>query len=139
MPFIASIILLQVALIVAAVDEGFLILARSLRSLLDISANSLLLGADLGFVRLACHLRAKLRECKVYLRQCLLGIIGYLQFDARPRRCLGRTKLFAAAQDRRHEALRRCPGHLKQELCLSLRPSSFLPSSLWRWAEAASF
>ena len=74
MPFIASIILLQVALIVAAVDEGFLILARRLRSLLDISANSLLLGADLGFVRFGCHRRAKLRECKVYLRQCLLGI-----------------------------------------------------------------
>ena len=74
MPFIASIILLQVALIVAAVDEGFLILAQSLRSLLDISANSLLLGADLGFVRFGCHRRAKLRECKVYLRQCLLGI-----------------------------------------------------------------
>ena len=72
MPVIASIILL--ALIVAAVGEGGLMLALRLRSLLDISAASLLLGADLRFVRFCCHQRAKLHDCKVYLRQCLLGI-----------------------------------------------------------------
>ena len=46
MPFIASIILLQVAL-VAAVDEGGLILARRLRSLL-VSAASLLSAPTFG-------------------------------------------------------------------------------------------
>ena len=34
---------------------------------------------------------------------------------------------------------RRWRGPMRQELCLSSRRSSFLPSSLQRWAEAASF
>ena len=68
MPVIASIILL--ALIVAAVGEGGLMLARRLRSLLDISAASLLLGVDLRFVRFDCHRHAKPRDFKVHLRQC---------------------------------------------------------------------
>ena len=68
MPVIASIILL--ALIVAAVGEGGLMLALRLRSLLDISAASLLLGADLRFVRFCSHRRAKPRDFKVRVRKC---------------------------------------------------------------------
>ena len=56
--------------------EGGLILARRLRSLLYISDASLLLGADLKFVRFGCHRRAKLRDCKLHSRRRLLGIGG---------------------------------------------------------------
>ena len=68
----------------------------------------------------------------------MLSIGGHLEFDAPPQRFLGRAELLTAAQDRRHEARRRCPGPMRQELCLSSPKSSFLPSSLQRWAEADS-
>ena len=103
------------ALIIAAVGVGGLILARRLRSLLYFSAASLLLGTDLRFVAMP-------RDCKVHLKHCLLCFGGYLQFDAHPRRLLGRTELLAAAQDSRHEARR----PMLHELCLSSRRSSFL-------------
>ena len=40
---------------------------------------------------------------------------------------------------RRTAVTKRWRGPMRQELCLSLCQSSFLPSSLQRWAEAASF
>ena len=60
-------------------------------------------------------------------------------FDAPPLCFLGSKELPALAQYRRHEARRRCPGPMRQELCLSSHRSSFLPSSLQRLAEVASF
>ena len=67
MSVIVLIILLQVALIVAAVGEGCLILALDLRFklLLDILAASLLLGADFLFVWFCCHWRANQRNFQV--------------------------------------------------------------------------
>ena len=77
--------------------EGCLILALRLRLLLDISAAALLLEADLRFVRFGSHRRGALSRAisRFILRQCLLGIGGYLQFDAPPLRFLGRTEIFA--------------------------------------------
>ena len=90
---------------------------------------------NLPFLRLGSHRRA----FDVHLRQCLLGIGGYHEFDAPRRRFLGWTELPASAQDRHHEARRRWRGPMRQELCFLSRRSSFLLSSLQRWAEAASF
>ena len=81
MPFIASIILHQVALIVAAVDEGGLILARRLRSPL-VSAASLLSAPTCGSFgsavigALSCAIARSTCDnvCLALDRQCLLGV-----------------------------------------------------------------
>ena len=65
---------------------------------------------NLPFLRLGSHRRA----FDVHLRQCLLGIGGYHEFDAPRRRFLGWTELPASAQDRHHEARRRWRGPMSR-------------------------
>ena len=63
--------------------------------------------ANLRFVRFGCHLRLATSLLNVHLRQYLLGVGEYLQFDLPRWRLLGRTELSAAVQDCHHEARRR--------------------------------
>ena len=99
--------------------------------------------ADLRFVRFGCHQRAKPRDFKVHSRQYLLrlSISGYLQFDALLRRICGVFLAGKSFSQRRRTAVTKRRGVAtgpKKQLCLSSRRSSFLPSSLQRWAAAAS-
>ena len=78
------------------------------------------------------------RACEVRLRQCLLGIQRYIRFDRPPRQLLGRMAPALSGRDSASAIREAAPSQLREALCMSLRPSSSLPTSWQLWAEAAS-
>ena len=73
------------------------------------------------------------RAFDAHLRQCLLGIQRYLQFDASPQRFLGRIMMAPASSVVCSASALGDggPAPLREALCLSSHQSSSLPSLSW--------